>query len=68
MHGVRRNSEDALGRQSKFTREELVAALKESDGDLTRAAVALGVAPSTVYRAMVRYEVQVQSTKQVVAA
>lgn len=57
-----------MGRKSKFTREELVAALKDAEGDLTRAAVKLNVAPSTVYRAMSRYEVQVQSTKAVVAA
>lgn len=57
-----------MSRPGKFTREELVAALTAADGDLTRTAVALGVAPSTVYRAMSRHGVQVHSTKQVVAA
>lgn len=56
-----------MGRQAKFTREQLVAALQAADGDLTRAAVALGVAPSTVYRAMARHGVQVQSTRRVVS-
>ncbi len=56
-----------MGRQSKFTREQLVAALEGADGDLTRAAVALGVVPSTVYRSMQRYGVQVEATRRVVA-
>lgn len=57
-----------MGRQAKFTREQLVAALEEATGDLTRAAVALGVAPSTVYRAMTRYGIEVQTTRQIKAA
>lgn len=55
-----------MARQPKFTKEQLVAALKAANHDLTRAAVALEVAPSTVYRAMVRYGVQVESERRIV--
>lgn len=55
-----------MGRQVKFTKEELIRALKEADGDLTRAAVALNVVPSTIYRSMRRYRVQVEATREVV--
>lgn len=57
-----------MGRQGKFTKDELIAALKGAEGDLTRAAVALQVAPSTVYRAMRRHGVQVEATRRVVEA
>ena len=55
-----------MTRTSKFTREQLVSALTNADGDLTRAAVALEVAPSTVYRAMKRHGIQVRETREVV--
>lgn len=57
-----------MGRQAKFTKQELVAALKRSEGDLTRAAVELEVSPSTIYRAMVRHGVSVRQTRVVEAA
>ena len=57
-----------MGRQAKFTKQELIAALRQERGDLTRAAVALQVAPSTVYRAMVRHGVTVEETRRIVAA
>lgn len=56
-----------MGRPVKFTKEDLIRALKAADGDLTRAAVSLSVAPSTVYRSMERYGVQVEATRRVVA-
>jgi transcriptional regulator of acetoin/glycerol metabolism len=57
-----------MGRQAKFTKQELIAALQKEAGDLTRAAVELNVAPSTVYRAMVRHGVSVRQTRVVEAA
>ncbi len=57
-----------MARQVKFTKQELIGALRDADGDLTRAAVALSVAPSTVYRSMRRYGVQVEATRRVVTA
>jgi transcriptional regulator with GAF, ATPase, and Fis domain len=57
-----------MGRQAKFTREQLVAALTAAGGDLTRTAVTLEVAPSTVYRAMTRYGIEVETTRQIKAA
>jgi transcriptional regulator of acetoin/glycerol metabolism len=55
-----------MGRQAKFTREQLVAALEESSGDLTRAAVKLDVSPSTIYRAMQRHGIQVITERRTV--
>lgn len=55
-----------MGRQVKFTKDELIAALQAADGDLMQTAVALGVALSTVYRAMGRHGVTVESTRRIV--
>lgn len=55
-----------MGRQAKFTKEELIRALEREAGDLTRAAVVLQVSPSTVYRAMLRYDVAIRQTRKVV--
>lgn len=49
-----------MGRQAKFSKEELIEALQANGHDLTRSAVALQVSPSTVYRAMERYGIQVE--------
>lgn len=57
-----------MGRQAKFTKEQLVAALEEASGDLTRTAVALQVSPSTVYRAMVRHGIEVHIERRIRAA
>jgi transcriptional regulator of acetoin/glycerol metabolism len=57
-----------MGRQVKFTKDELVAALKNEDGDLTRTAVALGVALSTIYRAMDRHGIQVETERRITTA
>ena len=56
-----------MGRQAKFTKEQLITALEREAGDLTRAAVLLQVSPSTVYRAMLRYGVEIRQTRRVVA-
>ena len=55
-----------MGRPSKFTKEQLVAALHANEHDLTRAAVALQVSPSTVYRAMQRYGIEVVTERRTV--
>lgn len=55
-----------MGRQAKFTKDQLIAALRQEAGDLTRAAVVLQVSPSTVYRAMLRYDVAIRQTRKVV--
>jgi len=57
-----------LGRHSKFTKEQLIAALNKAGGDLTKAAVELGVSPSTVYRAMGRHGIGLETQRRVVAA
>lgn len=57
-----------MARRPKFTKEELVAALRAAGGDPERARQELGVDLSTVYRAMRRYGVQVQEERRVVAA
>ena len=57
-----------MSRQPKFTKEEIVAAIKATDGDLIKAAVALGVTPSTVYRSMQRYGIEVVTERRVEAA
>jgi transcriptional regulator of acetoin/glycerol metabolism len=56
-----------VGQPAKFSREQLITALRNTNGDLTRAAVLLAVSPSTVYRAMERYGVSVQEKRRVVA-
>jgi transcriptional regulator of acetoin/glycerol metabolism len=56
-----------VGRQAKFTKQQLIEALQTAEGDLTRAAVELQVSPSTVYRAMGRHGVVVRETRKVVA-
>lgn len=55
-----------MGRPPKFSKDELLAALEANDFDLTRAAVALGVSPSTVYRAMERHGIQVVTERRTV--
>lgn len=67
MHSVSRKLEH-MARQQKFTKEQLVLALQKAGGDLTRAAVELQVAPSTVYRAMARHGVTVRESREVIAA
>lgn len=57
-----------MGRQPKFTKEDLIAALEAASGDLTKAAVALGVSPSTVYRSMERHGIAVITQRTVKAA
>lgn len=57
-----------MARQAKFTREELIQALEAASGDLTRAAVALDVSPSTVYRAMERHGIEVEIQRRIKAA
>jgi len=54
-----------MTRPTKFTKEELVAALQANDHDLTRAAVALHVSPSTVYRAMQRHGIEVETERRI---
>jgi transcriptional regulator of acetoin/glycerol metabolism len=54
-----------MARQAKFTKEELVTALQANDHDLTRTAVALHVSPSTVYRAMERYGIEVETERRI---
>lgn len=54
-----------MGRQTKFTKEQLLKALGESGNDPTRAAVALGVSPSTVYRAMGRHGLSVVAERRI---
>ena len=55
-----------MTRPTKFTKEQLVAALNANDHDLTRTAVALQVSPSTVYRAMERYGIEVITERRTV--
>lgn len=55
-----------MGRPPKITREQLLEALQAHDNDLTRAAVQLGVSPSTVYRAMERHGIQVITERRTV--
>jgi transcriptional regulator of acetoin/glycerol metabolism len=55
-----------MTRPPKFTKEELVKAIEANDHDLTRAAVALDVSPSTVYRAMERHGIQVVTERRTV--
>ena len=55
-----------MTRPTKFGKEELLAALQANDGDLTRTAVALKVAPSTVYRAMERHGIQIVTERRTV--
>lgn len=57
-----------MGRQVKFTKEELLKALEESGNDPTRAAVALQVSPSTVYRAMVRHGLSLVAERRIESA
>lgn len=54
-----------MTRRTKFTKEELVAALKDNDHDLTRAAVALQVSPTTVYRAMQRHGIAIETERRI---
>lgn len=54
-----------MGRPLKFTKAELMDALSASGSDPIRAAVALAVSPSTVYRAMDRYGIQVETEKRI---
>lgn len=48
-----------MPRPAKFTKEQLEAALRASEGDYLRAAVQLKVNLATVYRAIKRYGVAV---------
>ena len=57
-----------MARQPKFTKQQLIAALEKGEGNLTRAAVVLGVSPSTIYRAMERHGVTVQQSREVVTS
>jgi transcriptional regulator with GAF, ATPase, and Fis domain len=57
-----------MSRQPKYTKDEIIAALKATDGDLIKAAVALEVTPSTVYRSMQRYGIEVITERTVKAA
>jgi transcriptional regulator of acetoin/glycerol metabolism len=54
-----------LGRQPKFTKDQLLQALKDSGNDPIRAAVALSVSPSTIYRSMVRNGLTVVSQRRI---
>ena len=65
MDGVFRKRQDCMGRQPKFSKDDLIAALKAAGGDLTKAAVALGVSPSTVYRSMERNGIEVITERRV---
>lgn len=66
MRGVFRNTLVSMARTPKFTREELLAALKAHDYELTRTAVQLEVSPSTVWRAMERHGIRVETERRVV--
>ena len=57
-----------MGRHPKFTKEELIEALKAGDGDDAKAAAILEVDPTTVYRARVRYGIEIQTERRVIAA
>jgi transcriptional regulator with GAF, ATPase, and Fis domain len=57
-----------MGRHPKFTKEELIEALKAGGGDDVKAAAILEVDPTTVLRARVRYGVQIQTERRVIAA
>ena len=57
-----------MSRQPKYTKAEIIAALKAADGDLIKTAVALQVTPSTVYRSMQRYGIEVITERRVEAA
>lgn len=57
-----------MGRPAKFTKDELLAALEAADNDLIKAAVALQVSPSTVYRSMQRYGIELVTERRVESA
>ena len=51
----------------KFTKKQLVAALRLTNGDQSRAAAVLGVGPSTVHRAMKRFSLGLEVERRVIS-
>ena len=54
-----------MGRPAKFTRDELLTALASNGSDPIRAAVALKVSLSTIYRAMDRHGIAVETERRI---
>jgi transcriptional regulator of acetoin/glycerol metabolism len=57
-----------MGRPPKLTKDQLLTALTEADGDYLKAAVALQVDLSTVYRSCKRYGIEVHTERRIKAA
>lgn len=57
-----------MGRPPKVTKEQLLAALVEAEGDYLKAAVALQVDLSTVYRNCKRHGIEVETSRRIRAA